>query len=163
LGHSYYLVGDLEQAKFFSQAAIVQAASLKILQNEGLETHIAVAKATLSSIELWKSQPLIAEPGELKILIGHENKKLVRQKLYIRSLHAVSLNASSDNPQIRVWPMDGGWDTEDKGLVDVEKEVIVEIPREALNPKFSATLVFTSPTFPAFQLNVRVSLEQNKS
>ena len=160
LGYSYYKTGELETARQYAQQSLKQAASVKLIANEGLEAQLDIAETVLRWSEQWPKTPIVVEPQEMGVTLftNELQSKTVAHRVLARTFRDVPLEVQIDNPQIKGHVMPEKRET----AYFVQKEVMLEVVPGALTQNVDATLTMSSPQFPAYQARIPIHIEVPK-
>lgn len=157
LSYSYYLTGEFDFSRQYAEQTIAQYESLKKpLKDEGLEGQVDRAYDILSWIEQWEKEPIVCTPRELRVLV--RQSKPISKRLVVLSFSNIPLTAISSDPNIAVRVTADG----QAGEYYFKQKVVVEIALEPLDRSFDATIVFGSPSFPDFQVQMPIHIEVQK-
>lgn len=158
--YSHYRTSDFEQSRRIGQEAIMRYKSLQNpLQNENLEYAVGIAYSCLEWIAQWERQPLVCWPPKINMTLEQDSpqKKIISQKVNIRTFPATVLSVTSDNPLVKVRLVDE-WEENEFGYY-FDKEMIIEIGTEALNTDFEAVVIVSDRQFPEKRDEIRVHVQ----
>ncbi len=152
ISYGYYVRGDYDQSINYSNRVLSESKNYKPFD---MEVSQGLARANLQWAEQWKSEPLLCEPGELKLSKSETTKEeTIIKRFLIFSHRCVSLTATCNWPGVRVSVGDPGGTNQ----YTTAQQLNVLIDPKNL-PTSEAKITIRSEEFPEFPLTIPFQVE----
>ena len=155
LSRSFYIDGDLVQARRYSEAALELNKTVKWDKKYGQEKLLTMAREVVSEATTWQKSPIHVEPNVLQVELPKGRKEPIIKRLRVKTLSDVPLRVTSSSPAVQAQIISKLWGH----AVDSNegREVVVQIMPDATAK--DVTLTFSSAKLA--EIGAKVSVQLN--
>lgn len=154
LSRSFYIDGDLAQARRYGEAALELNKTVKWDKKYGQEKLLSMAREIVSEANTWQKSPIHVEPNVLQVELPTSRTEPIIKRLRVKTLSDVPLQVTSSSPAVQAQIISKLWGDEVDS--NAGREVVVQIMPDAAAK--DVTLTFSSAKLAGIGAKVPVQL-----